>query len=72
MTSQLKHWKHYEAQLITYDVIMKNNGKVRDVRSLACKIKVLNGCDPGSPRFSALIPLLISVVCGLGSERLSS
>ena len=22
---------------------MKNNGKVRDVRSLACKIKVLNG-----------------------------
>ena len=23
---------------------MKNNGKVHDVRSLACKIKVLNGC----------------------------
>ena len=42
MTSQLKQWKHCEAQLMTYDVIMKNNGKVRDVRSLACKIKVLN------------------------------
>ena len=44
----LKHWKHYEAQLITYDVIMKNNGKVRDVRSLACKIKVLNSRVPGT------------------------
>ena len=31
-----------------YDVIMKNNGKVRDVRSLACKIKVLNGRVPGT------------------------
>ena len=41
MTSQLKHWKHYETQLITYGVIMKNNGNVRDVCSLACKIKVL-------------------------------
>ena len=28
---------------MTYDVIMKNNGKVCDVRGLACKIKVLNG-----------------------------
>ena len=27
---------------------MKNNGKVRDVRSLACKIKVLNGRVPGT------------------------
>ena len=43
MTSRLKHWKYYEALLNAYDVIMKNNGKVRDVRSLACKIKVLNG-----------------------------
>ena len=42
MTPQSKHWKHDEAQLSTYDVIMKNNGKMRDVRSLACKIKVLN------------------------------
>ena len=48
MTSQLNQWKHYEARLITYDVIMKNNGKVRDVRSLACKIKVLNGRVPGT------------------------
>ena len=31
-----------------YDIIMKNNGKVRDVCSLACKIKVLNGCVPGT------------------------
>ena len=46
--SQLNQWKHYEARLITYDVIMKNNGKVRDVRSLACKIKVLNGRVPGT------------------------
>ena len=48
MTSQLKHWNHYETQLITYDVTAKNNGKVRDVRSLACKIKVLNGHVPGT------------------------
>ena len=27
---------------------MKNNGKVCDVRSLACKIKVLNGRVPGT------------------------
>ena len=25
---------------------MKNNDKVRDVRSLACKIKILNGYSP--------------------------
>ena len=34
---------HYKAQLITYDVIMKNNGKVRDVRSLACKNQGFEG-----------------------------
>ena len=34
--------KHNEEQLITYDLIMKNNGKTCDVHSLACKIKVLN------------------------------
>ena len=44
----LKHRKHYEAQLITYDVLTTNNGKVRDVRSLASKIKVLNGRVPGT------------------------
>ena len=43
MLSQLKHWKDNEALLITYDLIMKNKGKVCDVRSLVCKIKVLNG-----------------------------
>ena len=43
MTSRLKHWKYYEALLNAYDVIMENNDKMRDVRSLACKIKVLNG-----------------------------
>ena len=31
-----------------YDVIMKNNGKVLDVRSLACQIKVLNGRVTGT------------------------
>ena len=31
-----------------YDVIMKINCKVRDVRSLACKIKVLGGRIPGT------------------------
>ena len=45
------HWKHYEAQLITYDVIMKHNDKVRDVRSLACKIKVLKGRVPGTWKY---------------------
>ena len=44
VSSQLKHWKHYVAQLFTYDVIMKNNCiLVCDVGSLVCKIKVLNG-----------------------------
>ena len=33
---------------ITYDIKMKNNGKVHDVRSLACKIKVLNSCVRGT------------------------
>ena len=48
MMSRSKHWKYYEALLNAYDVIMKNNDKVRDVRSLACKIKVLNGSVPGT------------------------
>ena len=48
MMSRLKHWKYYEALLNAYDVIMKNNGKVLDARSLAFKMKVLNGCDPGT------------------------
>ena len=54
MMSQLKHWKHYEAQLFTYDIIMKNNGKVCDVPSLVCKIKVLNGCVPGTWKWSVI------------------
>ena len=37
-----------QALLITYDVIMKNKGKLCDVRSLACKITVLNDCVPGT------------------------
>ena len=41
-------WKHYEIQPITYDITAKNNDEVRDVRSLAYKIKVLNGCVPGT------------------------
>ena len=57
MTSQLKHWKHHEAQLITYDVIMKNNGKVRDVRSLACKMKVLNGSVSGTWKWTIKLEL---------------
>ena len=44
----MKHWKHYKALLNAYDVIMKNNGKVCDVRSLAGKIKGLNGHVPGT------------------------
>ena len=38
---------------------MKNNGKVRDVRSLTCKIKVLNGSCPGNLKmdYSGLIPM---------------
>ena len=48
MTSQIKHWKHNETQLNTYDVIMKNNGKVCDVNSLACKIKVFERSRPGN------------------------
>ena len=46
LTSQLKHWWYYKAWLITYDVIMKNNGKVRDVRILACKIEALKRSYP--------------------------
>ena len=37
-----------KTQLITYDVIMKNRDKVRDVRSLACKIKDIYGLVPGT------------------------
>ena len=42
ITSQLKHWKHYKAHQITYDVTIKKFVKLLDVRSLLCKIKVLN------------------------------
>ena len=52
MTSQLKHWKHDETQLIIYDLIMKNNIKEHDVRSLACKIKVLNCCVQGTKKWT--------------------
>ena len=31
---------------------MKNNDKVRDVRGLACKIKVLNGRIPGTLKWT--------------------
>ena len=50
----MKHWKYYEALLNAYDVIMKNNGIMRDVRSLACKIKVLNGRVPGTWKWTIL------------------
>ena len=43
MTTQLKHWKQYEADAATYDVTIQKSAKLLDVRSLACKIKVLNG-----------------------------
>ena len=39
---------------------MKNNGKVRDVRSLACKIKVLNGRVPGTWKWT-ICPLFDNV-----------
>ena len=39
MTSQLKHWNHYEAQLITYDVIMKKIGKLKYVMSVVWRVK---------------------------------
>ena len=55
MTSQLKHWKHYKKQLITCEVIMKNNGKVRNVCSLACKIKVLNRRVPGTWKWTIYV-----------------
>ena len=70
MTSQLKHIKHYEAELITNNVIMKNNGKVRDVRSLACKIKVLNGRVPGTWKWT--IALLVFHFHDYGSNTLRS
>ena len=34
---------------------MKNNGKVRDVRILACKIKVLNGRVPGTWKWTIVL-----------------
>ena len=37
---------------ITYDVVAKNNGKVRDVHSLTCKIKVLNGHVPETRKWT--------------------
>ena len=37
-----------KTQHITKDVIMKNRDKVRDVPSLACKIKVIYGLVPGT------------------------
>ena len=63
-TTDIKHFAvvfHYdvttkalETQLITYDVIMKNNSKVCDVHSLVCKIKVLNGRVLGTWKWTIL------------------
>ena len=47
MMSQIKHWKHYKAPLISYDVTTQKFANLLDVRSLACRIKVLNSCVPG-------------------------
>ena len=41
ITSQLEHWKHNEAHLITYNVTIQKLAKLFGVRSLACKIKIL-------------------------------
>ena len=43
MTSQLKHYKHCEAQLqvITYDAIAQTSANILDVRSPVCIVKIL-------------------------------
>ena len=62
MMSQLQHWKHHEAQLITHDIIMKNNGKVCDVRSLACIIKDLNGQVPTACKWTIALKFYMHLV----------
>ena len=42
---------------------MKNNGKVLDVRSLACKIKVLNGRVLGTWKWTIVIILVSKKNC---------
>ena len=43
---------------------MKNNGKVRDVRILACKIKVLNGCCHGNLKMDYCVsPTHLDLLC---------
>ena len=37
---------------------MKNNGKVCDVRSMACNIKVLNGRVPGTWKWTIVCEIL--------------
>ena len=50
---------------------MKNNGKVCNVRSLECKIKVLNGHVPETWKWT--IPLRISTeICRLGRGTVST
>ena len=39
----IKALKHYEAHVITYDLRIQKFAQLRDVRSLACKLKVFNG-----------------------------
>ena len=52
---------------------MKNNGKVRDVRSLACKIKVLNGRVPGTWKWTIYVHVShIISVCHLISAAVLS
>ena len=46
MTSQFKHWTNYVAQSLAYDITTEKFANLRDVRSLMCKVKVLNCLIP--------------------------
>ena len=44
----IKVLETYEAHVITCDVIIQKYAKLNDARSLACKIRVLNGSVTGN------------------------
>ena len=59
MTWQSKHWKHYGVQWIAYAV--KNIANVLDVRSLACKIKGLNGRVPKTRKWTIAFDIEVEI-----------
>ena len=48
----IKALEPYKTQLLAYDITTENFANLHDVYSLTCKIKILNGCVPGTLKWT--------------------